>query len=56
VFGGGGGGEMPFYVGCSADEGYVIEVDYLSKLDIYLAGSRGMLTLRINSNLGCKEC
>jgi hypothetical protein len=26
VFGGGGGGEVPFDVGCSGDEGYIIQV------------------------------
>jgi hypothetical protein len=32
MFGGCGRWEMPFYVGCSADEGHVIKIDYLGTL------------------------
>lgn len=32
MFGGGGGGEVPFYVGGSADEGHVVEIEYLRSL------------------------
>lgn len=31
VLGGGGGGEVPFYVAGAVDEGDVIEVDYLAR-------------------------
>jgi hypothetical protein len=32
VLGGGGRREVPFYIGCSGDEGDIVEVDYLSLL------------------------
>jgi hypothetical protein len=32
VFGGCGGREVPFYIGSSADEGDVVEIDYLRPL------------------------
>lgn len=32
MFGGCRGGEMPFYVGGSADEGHVVEIDDLERL------------------------
>ncbi len=39
MFGGGGGWEMPFYIGGSSDEGDVVEVDDLiSKSAVIVAG------------------
>jgi hypothetical protein len=32
VLGGDRGGEVPFYIGSSAYEGHVVEIDYLSAL------------------------
>jgi hypothetical protein len=29
VLGGGGGGEMPFHVGCAGDKWYIVEIKYL---------------------------
>jgi hypothetical protein len=42
VFGGCGGGEMPFYVGGSADEGNVVKVNYLGgRVNLGLLQRRG---------------
>ena len=34
VFSGRGGGEVPFYVTGSADEGDVVQIDYLSQISL----------------------
>jgi len=37
VFGGGRGGKVPFYVGCSGDERNIVEVDYFEcELELWL--------------------
>lgn len=36
VVGGSGGGEVPFHEGGAGDKGYVIEVDYLGRVLIWV--------------------
>ena len=54
VFGGGRGGEVPFYIGGSTDEGNVVEVDYLPSLlaSQTSADEQRIPTLSVSSNFG----
>lgn len=48
-----GGGEAPFDEGRAADEGDVVEVDYLMVSIIHIRTDSVGHTLNTNSNLGC---
>ena len=53
VLGRSGRGEVPFYVGGSADEGDIVKIDYLWPLLTSDFGRyEGNLTLRMSSNFG----
>jgi len=54
VIGGGRGGEVPFYVGGSADKGDVVEVNYLMLSASAHKIHPRIRTLRLSSNFGCK--
>lgn len=58
VLGGVGGGEVPFYIAGSADEGDVVEVDYLGGTVTFGQPRmrKQILTLRMSSNFGCTGC
>jgi hypothetical protein len=56
VLGGGGRGEVPFYVRGAGDKWDVVEIDYLPSSASEYLGRGWFHTLSISSNFGCEIC